>query len=204
MKLGEESPTRLYLPDFRHYKVGPVHQEESLRALLKEVVIRFFPKRRIAVAPHLGEHYTLRLSTGLVGMWLAVGCLVLFAMPALGHHSFGAEYDSSKPVTLTGMVTKIEWTNPHFYFYVDVPDKDGEVANWKFEGYPPNVLSRIGWRKDVTMRVGDTVTVFAWRARDNATLAHSRYVTFKDGKKLESGPPAGNGDGGNTPPAVSP
>ena len=123
---------------------------------------------------------------------------------AWAHHSFGAEYDTSKPVTLTGVVTKIEWTNPHFYFYVDVTDKDGAVANWKFEGYPPNVLSRIGWRKDVTMRLGDTVTVFAWRARDNSNLAHSRTVTFKDGKKLESGPPAGNGDGGNTPPATAP
>jgi len=162
------------------------------------------PETEITVAPHRGEHNKLRSSIGLVGVWLAVACLVLAAMPALAHHSFGAEYDSSKPVTLTGMVTKIEWTNPHFYFFVDVPDKDGVVANWKFEGYPPNVLSRIGWRKDVTMRVGDTVTVFAWRARDNATLAHSRYVTFKDGKKLESGPPAGTGDGGNTPPAAAP
>jgi hypothetical protein len=145
-----------------------------------------------------------RKDIGWVGVWLVVAGLMSTAIPAFAHHSFGAEYDSSKPVTLTGVVTKIEWTNPHFYFFIDVPDKDGVVANWKFEGYPPNVLSRIGWRKDVTMRPGDTVTVFAWRARDNSNVAHSRNVTFKDGKKLESGPPAGNGDGGNTPPVVAP
>lgn len=133
---------------------------------------------------------------------LGVACLLLTALPAWPHHSFGAEYDVNKPVTLTGVVTKVEWTNPHCYFFLDVKDADGAVTNWKFEGYPPNVLSRVGWRKDVTMKVGDTVTIFAWRARDSANLAHSRYITFKGGKKLESGPPAGTGDGGNAPPVA--
>ena len=140
----------------------------------------------------------------IMGASLAAACLLLGAWPAAAHHSFGAEYDGSKPVTLTGVVTKIEWTNPHFYFYIDVAGADGAATNWKLEGYPPSVLSRIGWKRDVTLRVGDTVTVFAWRARDNSNSAHSRTVTFKDGKKLESGPPAGNGDGGNTPPPVNP
>jgi hypothetical protein len=136
---------------------------------------------------------------------LAFASLLLAAMPALAHHSFGAEYDGNKPVTLTGVVTSVQWTNPHFYFFVDVKQQNGEVANWKFEGYPPTVLNRIGWKRDETMRPGDTVTVFGWRARDGSNWAHSREVTFaKTGKKLQSGPPAGNGDGGSTPPVAGP
>jgi hypothetical protein len=121
------------------------------------------------------------------------------AVPVQAHHSFGAEYDTSKPVLLTGIVTKIDWTNPHSFLYVDVKDDKGNVVNWKLEGYPPGVLYRTGWRKDLTVKVGDLVTVTGWRARDSTTLAHSREVTLADGKKLFFGPPAGTGDGGSTP-----
>jgi len=82
---------------------------------------------------------------------------------------------------------------------MDVKDDKGNVANWKFEGYPPGVLVRTGWKRDATMRVGDTVTVFGWHARDGTNWAHSREVTFSSGKKLFFGPPAGTGDGGTTP-----
>ncbi len=129
-----------------------------------------------------------------------LACCLLGTAPLWAHHSFGAEYDANKPVTLTGVVTKVEWTNPHGYFYMDVTDKDGKVANWKFEGFPPNVLYRTGWKRDVSLKPGDTVTVTGWLARDKTAWAHSREVTFKDGKKLFFGPPAGTGDGGNTPP----
>ena len=129
-----------------------------------------------------------------------MGGLVVLAIPSTAHHSFGAEYDESKPVTLTGVLTKIEYTNPHSHFYMDVKDANGNVANWKFEGYPPGVLYRTGWKREVTIKVGDTITVFGWRSRDGTNWAHSREVTFKDGKKLYFGPPAGTGDGGNTPP----
>ncbi|HLK48301.1 MAG TPA: DUF6152 family protein [Bryobacteraceae bacterium] len=128
---------------------------------------------------------------------------LLLALPVWAHHSFGAEYDANKPITLTGVVTRIEWTNPHIHFYMDVKDGNGAVANWKFEGFPPNVLYRTGWRREVTMKPGDTITVSGWRARDGTNWAHSRQVTFADGKKLFSGPPAGTGDGGNLP-AVEP
>jgi hypothetical protein len=132
-------------------------------------------------------------------IWRLAGGLTLLASALLAHHSFGAEYDATKPVTLKGVITKIDWTNPHSYFLIDVRDEKGNVANWKLEGYPPSVLVRTGWKKDVTMKVGDPVTVFGWHARDGSNWAHCRQVTFSDGKKLFFGPPAGTGDGGNTP-----
>jgi hypothetical protein len=140
---------------------------------------------------------SLRITLSLVASWLVPG-LLLMAIPALAHHSFGAEYDASKPITLTGVITKVEWTNPHSHFFMDVKDDKGQVANWKFEGYPPGVLYRTGWKRD-SMKPGDTVTVSGWRARDGTNWAHSRQVTLKDGKKLFFGPPSGTGDGGNTP-----
>ena len=135
--------------------------------------------------------------------WLAGACLLSAALPAVAHHSFGGEYDGNKPVTVTGVITMVQWTNPHFYFFLDVKEQNGQVANWKFEGYPPVVLNRIGWKRNETMLPGDTVTVSGWRARDGSNWGHSRLVTFaKNGRKFEAGPPAGNGDGGNAPPAV--
>jgi hypothetical protein len=128
-----------------------------------------------------------------------VRALLLFA---LMHHSFGAEYDANKPITVTGVVTAIEWTNPHSHFYLDVKDDKGKVVNWKFEGYPPSVLYRNGFKRDVTMKAGDTITVFAWRARDGGNWGHSREITFADGKKMFFGPPAGTGEGAAPPVEV--
>ena len=134
---------------------------------------------------------------GLVALALAL------TAPAQAHHSFGAEYDGNKPVTLKGVVTKIEWTNPHSHFSLDVKDEKGRTVSWQLSGYTVNALYRTGWKRDVTMKVGDTVSVFGWRARDGSNSAHAREVTFADGKKLFYGPPAGTGEGGAAP-AVKP
>ena len=117
----------------------------------------------------------------------------LCAAQLSAHHSFAAEYDGNQPVTVTGTVAKIDWTNPHMHFYVDVKDQGGAVTQWKFEGYPPNMLVRQGWKRDVTLKPGDTVTVFGWKARNEPALGAAREVTFANGEKLNAGPPAGTG-----------
>ena len=126
---------------------------------------------------------------------LIVVCFLIFHARVEGHHSFGAEYDADKPITLKGVITRIEWANPHCHIYVDVKDPGGTVKNWKFEGYPPNVLARTGFKKDVTLKIGDTLTIFAWQARSGPGLAHARELTLANGKKLYFGPPAGTGEG---------
>jgi len=138
------------------------------------------------------------MSRPVFGVCLAV-LMWLFASSARAHHSFGAEFDANKPITLTGVVTKVEWTNPHSHFSLDVKDEKGRSATWVLTGYTVNALYRTGWKKDVTMKVGDTVTIFGWRARDGSNSAHAREVTFADGKKLFYGPPSGTGEGGPTP-----
>jgi len=139
----------------------------------------------------------MKHAIAFVGLIAAALCLSGSSTSA--HHSFGAEYDANKPITLTGVVTNIVRTNPHSHFSLDVKDAQGKVVNWKLEGYPPAVLFRTGWKKDVTMKPGDTITVFGWRARDGGNWAHSREITVPGGQKLFFGPPAGTGDGGNTP-----
>jgi hypothetical protein len=108
----------------------------------------------------------------------------------LAHHSFAAQYDAAKPVSLTGIVVKIDWTNPHIHFYLDVSNADGTMTRWTFEGYPPNMLVRQGWKRDETMKVGDIVTVTGWQARAEANVGAAREVTWSNGRKLTSGPPA--------------
>ena len=112
---------------------------------------------------------------------------------AAAHHSFAAYFDGQKAVTLTGEVANVEWTNPHFHFSIDVKDADGAVARWRFEGFPPNMLVRQGWRRDETLMPGATVTVEGWAARSEPNAGAARWVTLADGRKLAAGPPAGTG-----------
>lgn len=120
---------------------------------------------------------------------LALASAFLMATPVVAHHGFSVEFDDTKPVTLHGVVTKVEFMNPHIYFYVDVKDAGGKVLNWAFEGSPPNVLYRQGWRKD-TIKPGDVLTAKGFRARDGAHLVACSSVTLEDGRQLTIG--AGN------------
>jgi hypothetical protein len=129
----------------------------------------------------------------------ALAGMLLCAAPLRAHHSFGVQYDEKKPITLSGVVSKVEWTNPHSHVYLDVADDTGKVVTWKFEGYNPAVLSRIGWKRDMMLKPGDRITLFGWQARDGGPWGHSREITLPGGQKLFFGPPAGTGEGGNTP-----
>ena len=122
--------------------------------------------------------------------WL-LGVLTAALIPAstLAHHSFAAEYDSKAPISVSGIVTKVEWTNPHAYVYVDVKDDEGKVANWAFEGYPPNTLKRTGFARDL-IKPGDTIAITGWRAFDNSIRAAGREITLSDGRKVLLGPQA--------------
>jgi hypothetical protein len=124
---------------------------------------------------------------------LVLASLLFAARLAAAHHSFAAYFDGQKAVTLTGQVAEVEWTNPHFHFTIDVKDEAGAVARWRFEGFPPNMLVRQGWKRDVTLTPGATVTVEGWAARSESNAGAVRWVTFADGRKLAGGPPAGTG-----------
>jgi hypothetical protein len=104
------------------------------------------------------------------------------AMPVLAHHSFAAEFDATKPVNLTGVVTKVEWMNPHTYFYIDVKDESGKVTNWACEMGSPNGLTRQGWTRN-TLHVGMVVSMDGTQAKDGTKRANARNVLV-DGKKL--------------------
>ena len=115
---------------------------------------------------------------------LVAGLTIAVAVPLGAHHSFAAEYDSSKPVTLNGVITKVEWMNPHVYFFIDVEDVNGKVANWACEMGPPAGLQRSGWTKN-TMKFGDEVIVTGSLAKDGSKQVNARTVTMAaTGKRL--------------------
>lgn len=116
---------------------------------------------------------------------LAVLC-ALGAATLAAHHSFSAEFDEKKPVTLVGTVTKIEWTNPHAWVYVDVKDDKGELQHWQCESGPPNMLARAGWRKD-SLKPGDPVAINGFRAKDSTNTVSAHDIILPDGRKVFSG-----------------
>ena len=121
---------------------------------------------------------------------LAAGAMLLAAPSARAHHSFSAEFDINQPITLTGVLTKMEWVNPHGWIYIDVKQPDGKIVNWAIEAGGPTQLLRRGLRK-TDFPAGIEVTVEGFRARSGEPKANGRSVTMKDGKNFFLGPEAG-------------
>jgi hypothetical protein len=121
--------------------------------------------------------------------------LAILAQQLFAHHSFSAEFDAKQRTTFEGVVTKVEWTNPHVYFYVDVKGKDGQVENWAFQTAGPNLLMRSGWDRH-SLKVGDHVRIVGYPARDGAKLAAARAVLLANGHKVFARSPL---DGGPQP-----
>jgi hypothetical protein len=120
-----------------------------------------------------------------LAVFVAGMAMLAAAVPVVAHHSFAAEFDASKPIKLTGTVTKIEWMNPHTYFYIDVTE-NGKTENWGMEMGSPNGLMRQGWTRN-SMKVGDSVTVEGSRAKDGSNIGNARSVTLSGGQKLFAG-----------------
>ncbi len=127
----------------------------------------------------------LRIAILVASLSLAAG------VPLLAHHSFAAEFDASKAIRVTGTLTRVQWTNPHTYFYIDVKDENGNVSKWSCEAGAPGALSRRGFKRG-DLKLGDMVVVDGYRAKDGSRLMDARRVTLPDGR-IVSGASAGDG-----------
>ena len=125
--------------------------------------------------------------------------LLVSATPVLAHHSFAAEFDDKKPVTIKGTVTKVDWMNPHIWMYVATKDESGKTVQWQCEGSPPNTLTRQGWTKQ-SLKEGDEVTIEGFMAKDATNTCNARSVVLPSGKRLFAGSPEDNGPQGRGAP----
>jgi hypothetical protein len=138
----------------------------------------------------MGEVMNIKFAVFVVSLSLAAGA------PLLAHHSFAAEFDATQALRLTGSLTKIEWTNPHSYFYLEVKEDNGNVVQWSCEAGSPGALSRRGFKRG-DIKLGDTLIVDGYRAKDGSRLIDARRVTLPDGR-IVSGASAGDGGPGST------
>ena len=127
---------------------------------------------------------------------IGAGLVVAATLPASAHHSFAAEFDANKPVTLKGTVTKVEWANPHIWVYLDVKDEQGALQHWQCEGGPPNTLTRNGWSKD-SLKPDDQITIDGALAKDGSKTCNARAVKLPDGRSVFAGSSGGDAP---TPP----
>lgn len=129
---------------------------------------------------------------------------ILAALPAVAHHSFDAEFDVDKPVTIKGVIAKIDWINPHIYFYVDVKGPDGKLANWRVETFPTGFFHRAGLTRDM-FNTGDNVTVLLFRAKDGTkAFGWMQEMTLPSGRKIVFGGASGRGNGAPAVPPAAP
>ena len=131
------------------------------------------------------DHVDRRMR-GKLTVGVALVALLMAAMPVSAHHSFSAEFDANKLVTLEGEVVMMEWVNPHSWLHIDVKKPDGTVERWKIEGGSPSVLMRLGWNRN-SLPAGTKVTVVGFQAKDGSLRASSRDLKFPDGRRMDLG-----------------
>jgi hypothetical protein len=134
---------------------------------------------------------TKRLSIAIAGV------VLIAALPLAAHHSFAAEFDASKAIRVKGTLSKIEWTNPHSYFYVDAKDENGNVTTWACEAGAPGALGRRGFKRG-DIKLGDTIVVDGYQAKDGSKLMDARRVQLPDGRIVSGGSAGDGGPGENT------
>ena len=129
------------------------------------------------------EDFIMKCKFG--GVVLACCILLFSSLPAFAHHAFEAEFSDKKPITVTGVITKVEWANPHMYLYLDAKDESGKTVSWSFESMPPGMLHRVGMTKDM-LPVGSTVTIDGYAAKDaTKTLGWIKIIHFTDGRSIQ-------------------